>query len=134
MLFFSLAGSRETQQISQSAWSAVTPHHHTATTDRYSRTDRYQNPDSQRSLRQPQDQPQNPRDRYATAAGTPENERSLIQVRHNLVFRTVNTLLFYQIEPQAPSKWLSKWIKVDKWDYFKNSSQEFKNSFCFRFL
>ena len=77
-----LAGSRETQQISQSAWSAVTPHHgHTA-------TDRYQHRDSQRS-RQPQDQPQNPRDRYATAAGTPENERSLIQVRHNLVFHTI---------------------------------------------
>ena len=86
-----LAGSRETQQISQSAWSAVTPHHHTAT-DRYSRTDRYQNPDSQRSLRQPQDQPQNPRDRYATAAGTPENERSLIQVSQNLVFHKVESI------------------------------------------
>ena len=92
MLFYFLAGSRETQQISQSAWSAVTPHHHTATTDRYSRTDRYQNPDSQRSLRQPQDQPQNPRDRYATAAGTPENERSLIQVRQNLVFHKVEKI------------------------------------------
>lgn len=81
MLFYFLAGSRETQQISQSAWSAVTPHHgHTA-------TDRYQHRDSQRS-RQPQDQPQNPKDRYATAADTPENERSLIQVRHNLVFHT----------------------------------------------
>ena len=91
MLFYFLAGSRETQQISQSAWSAVTPHHHTAT-DRYSRTDRYQNPDSQRSLRQPQDQPQNPRDRYATAAGTPENERSLIQVRQNLVFHKVEKI------------------------------------------
>jgi hypothetical protein len=79
--FISLAGSRETQQISQSAWSAVTPHHHTA-------TDRYQHRDSQRS-RQPQDQPQNPKDRYATAADTPENERTLIQVRHNLVFRAM---------------------------------------------
>lgn len=78
MLFYFLAGSRETQQISQSAWSAVTPHHHTA-------TDRYQHRDSQRS-RQPQD---HPKDRYATAADTPENERSLIQVRHNLVFHTM---------------------------------------------
>ena len=35
---------------------------------------------------------------------------------------------------QAPSKCLFKWIKVDKWDYFKNPSQEFKKSFCSGFL
>ena len=27
--------------------------------------------------------------------------------------------------PLATSKCLSKWIKVDKWDYFKNSPQDF---------
>ena len=32
---------------------------------------------------------------------------------------------------QALSKCKSRWIKVDKWDYFKNASQELKNSFCF---
>ena len=31
---------------------------------------------------------------------------------------------------QAPSKVLSKWIKVDKWDYLKYPSEEFDNSFC----
>ena len=31
---------------------------------------------------------------------------------------------------QAPSKCLSKWIKMDKWDYLKNPSQELQNSFC----
>ena len=35
---------------------------------------------------------------------------------------------------QAPFKCLSKWIKVDKWDYFANPSQEFKNYFCWGFL
>ena len=29
---------------------------------------------------------------------------------------------------------ISIWIKVNKWNYLKNPSQEFKNSFCFRFL
>ena len=33
-----------------------------------------------------------------------------------------------------PSKCLSKWIKVDKWDYLKNPSHETKNSFCLGFL
>jgi hypothetical protein len=27
--------------------------------------------------------------------------------------------------PKAQSKYLSKWIKVDKWDYFKNRPQDF---------
>ena len=33
--------------------------------------------------------------------------------------------------PLATSKCLSKWIKVDKWDYFKNSPQDFFFSFLF---
>ena len=41
---------------------------------------------------------------------------------------------FIQNLSQAPSKCLSKWIKVDKWDYFKNPSQELKISFCLGFL
>ena len=36
---------------------------------------------------------------------------------------------FIQNLSQAPSKWLSKWIKVDEWDYFKNTLQELKISF-----
>ena len=40
---------------------------------------------------------------------------------------------FIQNLSQAPSKCLSKWRKVDKWDYFTNPSQEFKNSFCLGF-
>ena len=32
------------------------------------------------------------------------------------------------------SKCLSKWIKVDKWDYLKNPSHKLKNSFCLGFL
>jgi hypothetical protein len=35
---------------------------------------------------------------------------------------------------QAPSKCLSKGIKVDKWDYLKNPSHELKKSFCLGFL
>ena len=35
---------------------------------------------------------------------------------------------------QAPFKCLSKWIKGDKWDCFKNFSQELKKSFCLGFL
>ena len=31
---------------------------------------------------------------------------------------------FIQNLSRAPSKWLSKWIKVDEWDYFKNTLQE----------
>ena len=31
--------------------------------------------------------------------------------------------------PLAPSKCLSKWIKVDKWDYFQNDSQDFFSLF-----
>ena len=51
------------QQLSQSAWSAVTPHHY-----------------QQANLRRlPPDQ--NPKDKYATAADSPEqHERILIQV------------------------------------------------------
>ena len=41
---------------------------------------------------------------------------------------------FTQNESQAPSMCISMWIKVNKWNYLKNPSQEFKNSFCFRFL
>jgi hypothetical protein len=41
---------------------------------------------------------------------------------------------FIQNISQAPSKCLSKWIKVDKWDYLKNPSHELKNSFCLGFL
>ena len=37
---------------------------------------------------------------------------------------------FIQIKKLAPSKCLSKWMKVDKWDYFQNGSQEF---FSFNF-
>jgi hypothetical protein len=39
---------------------------------------------------------------------------------------------FIQNVSQAPSKCLSKWIKVDEWDYLKNPSQEFKKIFLFR--
>ena len=53
------------QQLSQSAWSAVTPHH-------------YQQP----NLRRLPPPDQNPKDKYATAADSPEqHERILIQVR-----------------------------------------------------
>ena len=31
------------------------------------------------------------------------------------------------------SKCLLKWIKVDKWDYFRSSSQDFFSLFCFLF-
>ena len=41
---------------------------------------------------------------------------------------------FIQNVSQAPSMCISMWIKVNKWNYLKNPSQEFKNSFCFRFL
>ena len=41
---------------------------------------------------------------------------------------------FIQNLSQAPSKCLSNWIKVDKWDYFKNPSQELKIYFCLGFL
>ena len=41
---------------------------------------------------------------------------------------------FIQNVFQAPSMCISMWIKVNKWNYLKNPSQEFKNSFCFRFL
>ena len=32
---------------------------------------------------------------------------------------------FIPIVPHVPSKCLSKWIKVDKWDYLQNGSQDF---------
>ena len=35
--------------------------------------------------------------------------------------------------PLAPSKCLSKWIKVDKWDYFQNGPQDFFSLFSFLF-
>ena len=38
---------------------------------------------------------------------------------------------FIQNLSQAPSRRLSKWKKVDKWDCFKNPSQELKISFCY---
>ena len=41
---------------------------------------------------------------------------------------------FIQKMSQALSKCLSKWIKVDKWDYLKNTSDELKKSFCLGFL
>ena len=41
---------------------------------------------------------------------------------------------FIQNLPQAPSICISMWIKVNKWNYLKNPSQESKNYFCFRFL
>ena len=41
---------------------------------------------------------------------------------------------FIQNMSQALSKCLSKWIKVDKWDYLKNPSHELKNYFCLGFL
>ena len=41
---------------------------------------------------------------------------------------------FIQNLSQGPSKCLSKWIKVDKLDYFNNPSQELKISFCLGFL
>ena len=41
---------------------------------------------------------------------------------------------FIQNMSQAPSKCLSKWIKVDKWDYLKNPSHKLKNYFCLGFL
>ena len=33
----------------------------------------------------------------------------------------------------APSKWLSRWIKVDKWDYFHFRSQALFSLFYFNF-
>ena len=41
---------------------------------------------------------------------------------------------FIQNVSQAPSMCISMWIKVNKWNYLINPSQESKNSFCFRFL
>ena len=41
---------------------------------------------------------------------------------------------FIQNLSQAPSKRLSKRIKVDKCDYFKNPLQELKIPFCLGFL
>ena len=41
---------------------------------------------------------------------------------------------FIQNVSQAPSMCISMWIRVNKWNYLKNPSQESKNSFCFRFL
>ena len=41
---------------------------------------------------------------------------------------------FIQNLSQALSKCLSKWIKVNKWDYFKSPSQELEFSFCLGFL
>ena len=41
---------------------------------------------------------------------------------------------FIQNMSKTLSKCLSKWIKVDKWDYLKNPSQELKSSFCLGFL
>jgi hypothetical protein len=35
--------------------------------------------------------------------------------------------------PLAPSKCLSMWIKVDKWDYFQNVSQDFFSLSYFNF-
>ena len=37
---------------------------------------------------------------------------------------------FIQNVPQAPFMCISMWIKVNKWNYLKNPSQEFKNYFC----
>ena len=34
-------------------------------------------------------------------------------------------MIFIHKLPLAPSKWLSRWIKVDKWDYFHFLSQDF---------
>ena len=39
---------------------------------------------------------------------------------------------FIQNVSQAPSMCISMWIKVNRWNYLKNPSQEFKKSFCFR--
>ena len=36
--------------------------------------------------------------------------------------------------PLASSKCLSKWIKVDKWDYFQNGSQMFFFTFIFIYI
>ena len=41
---------------------------------------------------------------------------------------------FIQKMSQALSKCLSKWIKMDKWNYLKNPSSDLENSFCLRFL
>ena len=41
---------------------------------------------------------------------------------------------FLQNVSQAPSMCISTWIKVNKWNYLKNPTQEFKSSFYFRFL
>ena len=41
---------------------------------------------------------------------------------------------FIQNLSQAQSMCISMWIIVNKYNYLKNPSQEFKNSFCFRFL
>ena len=41
---------------------------------------------------------------------------------------------FIQNMSQVCSKFLSNWIKVDKWDYLQNPSHELKNSFCLGFL
>ena len=34
-------------------------------------------------------------------------------------------MIFIHKVPLAPSKCLSKWIKMDKWDYFQNGSRDF---------
>ena len=34
------------------------------------------------------------------------------------------TIFFHKV-PLAPSKWLSRWIKMDKWDYFHFCIQDF---------
>ena len=39
---------------------------------------------------------------------------------------------FIQNLSQAQSKSLSKWIKVDKWDYLQNPLRELKKIFLFR--
>ena len=41
---------------------------------------------------------------------------------------------FIQNMSQAPSKCLSMWMKVDRWDYLKNPSCELKKYFCLGFL
>ena len=47
---------------------------------------------------------------------------------------SLDVINFLHKVPLAPSKCLSKWIKVDKWDYFQNGSQDFFFSFLFSLL
>ena len=42
-----------------------------------------------------------------------------------------NSPYFIHKVPLAPSKCLSKWTKVDKWDYLQNGPKDFFFSFCF---